>query len=431
MQLVWQGGALCERLSSCPEAEGHGQCTKYIVGKRLSCHPKPHICGWQQLDDVEGDAGYKMAKSTKRDTSEHIAASLGCNAVNANKSRMNFDLEGKRKGSVVSHTVIPFVRQEEPSANGGTGDETRQAQGQVSVDRAVPGVSYGPSPRSVVDADATAHPGVAAVEPLSKNPDGRGSATGQGISSAVRIRGSVLEVAGRVKRRPIKVLIDSGATGNFISDQVVTALRLKVKPEGQFEELTLADGSVVKAAGYVQFKLDCGDYRGDITARVFPNLHKEIILGMPWLVQANPTIDWTNGRVTVEQDRTTLRLPLVQHRTTGPKIDSVNLCSAKQMARWFRRHQVDRAFVGIIRRAKTDDEQQTEAHVSETEEEKAFHANMPASIKAVLHEFKDVFPQDLPPGLPPVRMGHEFKIELEDDTPPVHRPIYKLSPLEL
>ena len=28
-------------------------------------------------------------------------------------------------------------------------------------------------------------------------------------------------------------------------------------------------------------------------------------------------------------------------------------------------------------------------------------------------------------------MGHEFKIELEDDTPPIHRPIYKLSPLEL
>ena len=28
-------------------------------------------------------------------------------------------------------------------------------------------------------------------------------------------------------------------------------------------------------------------------------------------------------------------------------------------------------------------------------------------------------------------MGHEFRIDLEDDTPPVHRPLYKLSPLEL
>ena len=97
------------------------------------------------------------------------------------------------------------------------------------------------------------------------------------------------------------------------------------------------------------------------------------------------------------------------------------------MARWFRRHQVDRAFVGILRRVNTDDEQTAEANTSETEEEKAFHANMPDSIKAVLHEFKDVFPADLPRGIPPVRMGHEFKIELEADAPPVHRPIYKLS----
>ena len=28
-------------------------------------------------------------------------------------------------------------------------------------------------------------------------------------------------------------------------------------------------------------------------------------------------------------------------------------------------------------------------------------------------------------------MGHEFRIDWEDDTPPVHRPLYKLSLLEL
>ena len=28
-------------------------------------------------------------------------------------------------------------------------------------------------------------------------------------------------------------------------------------------------------------------------------------------------------------------------------------------------------------------------------------------------------------------MGHEFKIDLGDETPPIHRPLYKLSPLKL
>ena len=63
--------------------------------------------------------------------------------------------------------------------------------------------------------------------------------------------------------------------------------------------------------------------------------------------------------------------------------------------------------------------------------EKAFHEEMPKSIKVVLPNYKDVFPTGLPTRLPTVRMGHEFKIELEDNTPPIHRPIYKLSPLEL
>ena len=56
---------------------------------------------------------------------------------------------------------------------------------------------------------------------------------------------------------------------------------------------------------------------------------------------------------------------------------------------------------------------------------------MTPKIKTVLEEYDDFFPNDLPPGLPPIRRGLEFKIELEDDTPPVHRPIYKLSLLEL
>ena len=45
--------------------------------------------------------------------------------------------------------------------------------------------------------------------------------------------------------------------------------------------------------------------------------------------------------------------------------------------------------------------------------------------------YEDVFPKDLPPGFPPIGKGHEFKIELEDNAPPVHRSLYKLSPLEL
>ena len=37
-----------------------------------------------------------------------------------------------------------------------------------------------------------------------------------------------------------------------------------------------------------------------------------------------------------------------------------------------------------------------------------------------LDEYEDVFPKDLPPGLPHICKGHEFKIELKDNALPVH-----------
>ena len=56
---------------------------------------------------------------------------------------------------------------------------------------------------------------------------------------------------------------------------------------------------------------------------------------------------------------------------------------------------------------------------------------LPEEIWKVCEDYADIFPKDLPKGLPPKRLGHEFKIDLEPKTKPVHRPIYKLSPLEL
>ena len=67
----------------------------------------------------------------------------------------------------------------------------------------------------------------------------------------------------------------------------------------------------------------------------------------------------------------------------------------------------------------------------ESNMESTFHSDMPESIKDVLSKFKDVFPVDLQAGRLPVQLGHEFKTDLQDDTPPVQRPIYKLSPMDL
>ena len=138
-------------------------------------------------------------------------------------------------------------------------------------------------------------------------------------------------------------------------------------------------------------------------------------MGVPWLVQANPEIDWSDRIVTIQQKGSFVQLPTVQSQAGVPRIDEVNLCSAKPMARWFRRRKVDRAFVGLIRAVPDESNKSGEDQPSKTGVERTFHQDMPENIKAVLSEFSDIFPDDLPPGRPPVRLGHEFRIDLEDD----------------
>ena len=65
----------------------------------------------------------------------------------------------------------------------------------------------------------------------------------------------MIELAGQVNRQPVKVLVDSGATGNFITDDLVDTWQLPVELETQHQDLKLADGSTVQATGRVQFNL--------------------------------------------------------------------------------------------------------------------------------------------------------------------------------
>ena len=94
-----------------------------------------------------------------------------------------------------------------------------------------------------------------------------------------------------------------------------------MKLEKDFERLMLADGSEVHAQGYVQFVLHCGNYKTKVLTRVFPNLHEALILGILWLVQENPTIDWATGHVTIEKNGLAYTLPCHRQCVNNPKTE--------------------------------------------------------------------------------------------------------------
>ena len=60
-----------------------------------------------------------------------------------------------------------------------------------------------------------------------------------------------LELADRIGKRPVHMLIDSSATSNYISAQEYAARRIDIERKEGEKELTMANGSGVKTLGRV------------------------------------------------------------------------------------------------------------------------------------------------------------------------------------
>ena len=109
----------------------------------------------------------------------------------------------------------------------------------------------------------------------------------------------------------------------------------------------------------------------------------------------------------------------------------INQIFAKQMSRLLKRKPLNNAFLGFVRMVKEENVAEKYKGKSDVGVVHLWREDLPTKIKVVLDDYKDVFPKDFPLVLPLIHKGYEFKIELEDDVPPVHRPLYNLSPLEL
>jgi len=104
---------------------------------------------------------------------------------------------------------------------------------------------------------------------------------------------SLLKLRGFVAGHPAVILLDSGATGNFVRESFVKKRRIETSALPQHDIITLADGSTrmsgcaVKAA-----KLTIGSYTDSFDFVSLPLSEYDAILGMSWLHHFNPEIDW-------------------------------------------------------------------------------------------------------------------------------------------
>ncbi|KAF1314684.1 reverse transcriptase, partial [Globisporangium splendens] len=106
---------------------------------------------------------------------------------------------------------------------------------------------------------------------------------------------------------PLRVLVDTGASNNFVRNEVI--VRHGVFVPDAYEEKTmivrLANRSTVKMPKrVVRLAIKCEDFRGEDELILLDLDDKfDIILGMPWLKRYQPSIDWMNMKISVGKSR--------------------------------------------------------------------------------------------------------------------------------
>ena len=117
-----------------------------------------------------------------------------------------------------------------------------------------------------------------------------------------------LQLHGEKESVTINAMIDSGATEDFIDREVCNKHGIKMIKAKNPREIYLADGKP-SAMGPVthmtKVPMDISSHRELATFQVANLQNQDVILGMPWLREHNPTIDWNDKRITFNSERCT------------------------------------------------------------------------------------------------------------------------------
>ena len=130
-------------------------------------------------------------------------------------------------------------------------------------------------------------------------------------------RGLLIKLAGFVGRHRATVLVDCGATGNFVSSTFVEKHGLSVTDS--CETIKGYDGRSEKSGGTLgAARVRIAAYSEPMDLTVATLSGYDVILGMPWFERYNPIVDWRGKSLTfVDQHNNRL---VLQRAATAPAL---------------------------------------------------------------------------------------------------------------
>src|SRR3954462_2691510 len=132
------------------------------------------------------------------------------------------------------------------------------------------------------------------------------------------LNSKLLTYKGEINGHPIRVLVDGGSMGDFISSRLVEQLALATQTVAAFSilfpngETSPCNKEIINACLRIQ------EHQEKIHPKVVPLPHHDLILGKPWLEKWNPLIDWRTNQICITRDGHTFAINQVTSRDLSP-----------------------------------------------------------------------------------------------------------------
>ncbi|KAK1602537.1 hypothetical protein QYE76_017968 [Lolium multiflorum] len=252
-------------------------------------------------------------------------------------------------------------------------------------------------------------------------------------------RCNIFQTRAGIGGKSIKVIIDGGSCHNLASTELCEKLNLTLRKHPHpYHVQWLSDKGNVKIQHTVTVNFKIGPYEDTVECDVVPMTVCHMLLGRPWKFDKKAIHDGYSNAYTfkVKDKKFELRpmtpsqiiadnakaLARAQHNTHHSELRGEGATHQKESER-HHPHMSERKSVLLATKSEwreVKDNPSTTIHYvlickglsSETND----LTNIPSSLLSLLKEFQDVFPDELPHGLPPLR-GIEHRIDLIPGAP--------------
>ncbi|XP_027166443.1 uncharacterized protein LOC113766448 [Coffea eugenioides] len=205
------------------------------------------------------------------------------------------------------------------------------------------------------------------------------------------------------------LIIDGGSCANVASALMVEKLALPtLRHPTPYRWQWLNDSGDVRVTKQVQIPFRIGKYEDVVLCNVVPMQACHILLGRPWQFDKGVTFDGITNKYSFKQGEK--RIVLVPLTPIQVREDQENLIKESELE---------------------NEKKKIEKIENSTENDKAekIERKKDICIVSLLQDYEDVFPDEIPNGLPPIR-GIEHQIDLVPGAPLPNRLAYKMGPDE-